>query len=260
VRGVPPDPGAHGRVRPLTTDPRPGPAGSGGPDRSNGPDLGPPTTLVLIRHARTPDTGVRVRGSGPRSEPRAPQQDPELDDAGWEQARRLGRWVAREWPGAVVVSSPARRARGTASAIDEALGRVREAGDGRGPEGEDGWAEVGLGEWDGRSYAEIAAGWPREYRAWRESPAAAPPGGESLVQVGHRVAAARDRLLTAHPGTVVVVVTHTGPVRALLGLALEAGPAAFWRLRIDPASVSVVRFWADGGCEVAGVNSTGHLR
>ena len=80
---------------------------------------------------------------------------------------------------------------------------------------------------------------------------------EALVA---RVAAARDRLVAAHAGGCVAVVTHAGPVRAVLSAALDAGPAALWRLRTDPASISVVRYWSDGGCEVVTVNDVGHLR
>jgi hypothetical protein len=46
----------------------------------------------------------------------------------------------------------------------------------------------------------------------------------------------------------------------VLARVLAAGPAALWRLRVDPTAVSVVRFWTDGGCEVATVNSSAHLR
>jgi broad specificity phosphatase PhoE len=151
-----------------------------------------------------------------------------------------------------VISSPLLRARQTASAVATALDLE--------PQMDDDWAEVGLGDWDGLSYAEIAAGWPEQYRDWRRSTAVAPPNGESLDDVAQRVAGACDRLVRAHPGRTVVVLSHTAPIRIVLARALTAGPAALWRLRIDPTSVSGLRFWADGGCEVAGVNSTAHLR
>jgi hypothetical protein len=36
--------------------------------------------------------------------------------------------------------------------------------------------------------------------------------------------------------------------------ALDAGDVALWRLRIDPGSLTVVRYWSDGGAEVLTVN------
>jgi probable phosphoglycerate mutase len=144
------------------------------------------------------------------------------------------------------VSSPLRRARRTAEVIAAALGVA--------PGVDAAWAELSLGEWDGLGHAQIAAGWPAEYVAWRADPAATPPGGESIEDVARRVRAARDRLVAAHPGGTVLVVSHTAPIRAVVADALDAGPAAMWRLRIDPASMTVLRYWADGGCEVAAVN------
>jgi probable phosphoglycerate mutase len=181
---------------------------------------------------------------------------PELNDLGREQARRLAQVLPRFLPelapeqaegvAPVLVASPMLRAAGTAQILGPALG-VRAAID-------QDWAELRFGDWEGLGYAEIARRWPEHYRAWCASPSLAPPGGESLDAVTERIGAALRRLTTGHPGATVIVVTHTAPIRAVLAAALEAGPAAFWRLRLDPASLSVVRFWADGGCEVAGVN------
>ena len=223
-------------------------------------DLGEPTTLVLVRHGRTEDTDQRrVRGRG--------SAGPALNRPGQEQAQRLARALTPSADlvdenhcqdavlgtrPAAIVTSPLLRARQTAGVLAMALGLPARV--------EDDWAELGLGDWDGLSYAEIAAGWPERYRDWRRSSAVAPPNGESLNDVTQRVSAAGRRLVAAYPGQTVVVVSHTAPIRIVLAQALTAGPAALWRLRIDPASVSGVRFWADGGCEVAGVNSTAHLR
>ena len=146
-----------------------------------------------------------------------------------------------------VLASPLLRARQSATALGAALGLQ--------PQLDDDWAEVSLGDWDGLSYAEIAEGWPAEYLAWRTSTAVAPPHGESLDDVARRVGAACDRVVAEHPGRTVLVVSHTAPIRTVITRALDAGPTALWRLRVDPAAVSVVRFWADGGCEVGCVNS-----
>ena len=207
-------------------------------------DLGRPTTLWLVRHARTEDTGRVLRGGH--------TDGPDLDPEGRRQAERLARRLTDPGGGVrpvTVVSAPALRARRTAWALAETLDLPVRV--------DDDWAEVRLGEWDGLGYAEIAARWPEDYRRWRGSTAVAPPGGESLDDVFARIATARAALVAAHSGRAVLVVTHTAPVRTVLAQALEAGPAAMWRLRVDPAGLSVVRYWRDGGCEVAGVNLGG---
>jgi ribonuclease H / adenosylcobalamin/alpha-ribazole phosphatase len=233
VRGVPPDPGAHRGLRPLKAQPV--------------ADSGPPASLVLLRHGSTDDVEQqRVRGGVGAG--------PALNRAGRDQVRRSAELLAA-WPGlsglsassVVLVSSPVLRARQSADLVAEKLSLPVEL--------DIDWAEVALGDWDGLGYAEIAARWPAEYRAWLGSSSAAPPRGESMDDVAKRVAVARDRLIRNHPGRTAIVVTHTAPIRAVLASALDAGPAALWRLRIDPASVSVVRYWSDGGCEVGVVNS-----
>jgi broad specificity phosphatase PhoE len=149
-------------------------------------------------------------------------------------------------PDLLLLASPLLRTLQTAQIIGSALGLEAELA----PE----WAELRLGEWDGLTYRQIARGWPDEYARWQASPAAQPPGGESVDDLRARVEAALHWLRMAQAGKSVVLITHTGPIRAAVASALDAGPAAFWRLRIDPASVTTLRFWADGGVEVVGVN------
>ena len=218
-------------ARPSISDPWPGvspPASSSEPSAQGSPDLGEPTTLVLVRHARTAFTGRTFTG-GPDSGSGSGSADgfgPPLDGPGERQAARLADALGspRDDVPAVqaVICSPFLRTRQTAQALGAALGLE--------PAPDDDWIEV-------TSVEDAAV--------------------EALLG---RVGSARDRLLAEHAGRCVVVVTHAGPVRALLSAALDAGPAAMWRLRTDPASISVVRYWADGGCEVAAVNDVAHLR
>ena len=191
---------------------------------SSEPDLGPPTTLVLVRHARTAFTGRTFTG-GPGDGPGG-EFGPPLDDEGERQAVRLAarfRTPEDDLPApAALVCSPYLRTRQTAHWIGSSLGLP--------PVVDDGWIEV------------------------------AAPEETAVPVLVRRVGVARDRLLAEHAGRCVVVVTHAGPVRAVISAALAAGPEAIWRLRTDPASLSVVRYWSDGGCEVVGVNDVGHLR
>ena len=60
----------------------------------------------------------------------------------------------------------------------------------------------------------------------------------------------RDALLATHPAETVVLVSHVTPVKTLLRIALDAGPALLYRLHLDLACLSVVEFWPDGGASV----------
>jgi probable phosphoglycerate mutase len=67
------------------------------------------------------------------------------------------------------------------------------------------------------------------------------------------------RLLAAYPRETVVVVSHVSPIKLLLRDALAANDALLHRLYLDPAGISVVDSWPDGGIAVRSVNDTAHL-
>ena len=200
-----------------------------------------PTTLLLVRHGSTPLSGVRFSGRG----------DPELTEQGHAQARALATRLAKLDGPVTVVSSPLTRTRQTAAPIAAAL-RVEVAVD-------EGLQETDFGRWDGRTFAEVAAEWPAEREAWLADPAVAPPGGESVNQVARRVRRARDRILAAHPGGTVVVVSHVTPIKLLLCAALGAPAASLFRMHLDTASLSTVDWYPDGPAVLRLFNDTHHL-
>ncbi len=207
------------------------------------PDLATPTRFLLVRHGQTPLTaGKRFSGLG---------EDPSLTDLGEEQARRVAGRLAALGGIDAVVCSPYRRTVQTASAIAVAVGlNPREVPELR---------ECDFGAWEGLTFAEVQAGWPDELRDWLAATAVAPPGGESFDEVGRRVDSARARLMARYAGRTVVVVSHVTPIKHLVRSALGAPASALHRLRMMPASLSAVSWWADGGAELALFNDTSHL-
>jgi probable phosphoglycerate mutase len=222
----------------------------------SGPDLGPPTTLLLVRHGRTELTEQgRFSGGGG-------SLDPELSEAGRRDAIAVAELLAATTPTPdVIVTSPMTRTRQTAAVIAahlRSLGRDETPLTTPEPRIDQDWVEASFGDWDGATYAEVTRQWPAELAAWQGSTTVAPPGGESLDAVLDRVGRARHRLITDHPGRCVVVVSHVTPIRAVVHDALNAAAESLWRLVIAPASVTALRYWPDGGCEVRGVSVTTH--
>ena len=215
-------------------------AASAAPPAAPPPDADPgqPVTLVLVRPGSTVLTEQqRLCGRG--------GEDPELSDRGRAEAAA----AATSWEAShadVVVASSLRRARETA----RLLAGARDVEVLTDPA----WDAPELGEWEGLTVPEVTRRWPAEFAAWRTSPQVAPPGGESLDALARRVAGAREQLVRRWAGRSVAVVTHLDPVRLLVRAALDSGPAAHRRLRLDPGSRSVLRLWADGGAEVLAVN------
>ncbi len=230
VRARPGDPAA------AAVGPVPGPGA---------PDLGPPTRILLVRHAVTDDTVAgRVTGRG--------GSDPALNALGTQQARRAAaavRDIVRDGEQVTVVTSTLARARGTGALISEALGvsaRTDEA-----------WDEVDLGEWDGLTWAQIAQRAPGELARIRDERFVI-PGGESFAQVRERVAAAFARYATGD--RLVVIVSHNGALQALLSHLLGVDFTIASRLSLSPASLTWVRVWADGGYAIDRINDDAHQR
>lgn len=210
------------------------------------PDTDEPLTAILIRHGVTPHTtsGAYSGGGVP---------GPSLSGHGRIQAaqaadlvHRIGRQIWPDVPRATaIVASPMIRTQETATAISRRLGRAVVT-DPRLAEGD-------FGEWEGLTSDEIEARWPGQLRDWHETGTFAIPGGESIAQTGQRLAGAMDDLIASSLGKTVVVVSHAVALRSVIGTAFGA-PASQWhRIRIAPASVSMIRYWADGTSEITAI-------
>ncbi|SEF51440.1 probable phosphoglycerate mutase [Actinacidiphila yanglinensis] len=225
------------------------PAGVG----SAAPDLGAPTTFVLLRHGETALTGQqRFSGSG--------GSDPDLSERGRAQAElaagELAGPHACEADGVravhTVVSSPLARCRQTAAPVAARLGLDITV--------EEGLRETDFGAWDGLTFAEARQRDPDAMAAWLGDPSHAPPGGESFEHVAARVEAARDALLAAHRGRTLLLVSHVTPIKTLVRLALGAPSEALYRMYLAPAALCAIAYYADGNTSVRYVNATAHLR
>jgi broad specificity phosphatase PhoE len=200
------------------------------------------TRVVLLRHGETPlSIERRFAGVG----------DIELTATGHEQARAAARSMVGLGIEAIA-SSPLRRARDTADHVARALGvDVEEWPD---------LAEVDFGDWEGHTFQEVGERWPEEMRRWLADLNHAPPGGESMAAAAKRVAAVGERLLAAHRGRSVLVVSHVTPIKVLLRDALLAAPEALYRMHLDVGGVSEIDYFADGPAVVRAMNDTAHLR
>ncbi|GAA3105164.1 hypothetical protein GCM10017687_16030 [Streptomyces echinatus] len=207
---------------------------------------GPATTLLLLRHGETPLTPHRrLSGSG--------GPDPALSETGHRQAAAAAAALAARGGVRAVVTSPLRRCQETARTVAARLGLDVAV--------EDGLREADFGAWEGLTFAEARERHPDDFAAWLRSPAAAPSGGgETFESVARRVAVTRDALLARHAGRTVLVVSHVGPLRTLVRLALGAPPESLFRMELAAASLSAVVYRSDGAASVHLLNDTGHLR
>jgi alpha-ribazole phosphatase len=185
--------------------------------------------LLLMRHGETAwNAAGRLQG----------QSDPPLSVCGQGQALTLAQAVATEAVQAVY-SSDLQRARETSHRVATVLGLPVQC-DVR-------WREMAFGSWEGLSWEQIQQHHSVALSAWQADPLhIAPPGGETLEQVYTRVRTALTCLVAAHQAHTVILVSHGGPLRLLLCLALGLPPEAHWRFLLDPGSLSALHLDARG--------------
>jgi broad specificity phosphatase PhoE len=160
------------------------------------------TTILLARHGET-DWNREKRWQG--------HADESLNERGREQAMALAKRLEAV-PFSAVYASDLRRAHETALIVAERKGLavtpMREL------------REVDVGSWTGLSYDEVKQRFGDAYKQVRTRTGRGWEGGETYAEMGARVLEAMRGIADAHPGDEVLVVTHSGPIRAVRAHAL----------------------------------------
>ncbi len=192
--------------------------------------------VVLVRHGR-PHPHRATEGIA----------DPSLDDYGRWQAERVSAWLAHE-PVDALISSPKARALETVQPLVDHLGLVPEVIadldeiDRNSPtyiptdvlptEGADLWEKILAGKWD-----EIGYDTPEVF--------------------AERVRIAFSDLLANPRGDHVVVASHGGTIRAIIGAVLGEGMPSF-HISADFGSISRIEI-VEHGPRILSINETGHF-
>ena len=214
-------------------------AAGSAPDDAGKPRHPPATRVVFVRHGVTGETGPILSGRRPGID---------LSDTGRSQAEAAAERLAG-LPVAAVYSSPLERCRQTAEAVAAPHGlAVKEV---------PGLAEADYGEWSGQKIADL-----RSTDLWKlvqVTPSAVRfPGGESVREMQSRAVAAVEEIVAAHPGELVVAVSHADPIKALVAHFTGVHIDLFQRLFVSPASCTVLQF-GPAGAALVKLNDTGTL-
>lgn len=182
----------------------------------------------LVRHGRT-SWNLLGRMQG--------QTDVPLEAIGLAEARQLGKRLSKTRFGtayssdlqrAVVTAQTILQGRTTPLCLEEELRECR------------------LGEWEGLTYQQIGSEYPDVYEVWvKNALNFAPPGGESPRDLLARTAAFGRRVIPEHLEDDLLIVGHGASLRALAVGLLGLPEASFWQLRIEPASLSIIRTMGD---------------
>ncbi len=199
------------------------------------------TKLILIRHGET-QWNARKMFQG--------HSDVELAPEGVHQAHLLAAHFPVEHIDAVY-SSDLRRARTTAEIIRDKFGvemyltkKLREAS---------------YGQWEGRSFEELALAHPNEFKTFFLDPDKyTPEGGEKFSDVQARAMEALYEIIRAHHNQTVVGVTHGGVLRTIIAAVLSMPLKKMWALKQFNTAVNIFRV-DEGGFSVELINSIAHL-
>lgn len=199
----------------------------------------PASTLVLlVRHGQTPTTGKVLPGRAPGLH---------LADTGRQQAQHAAERIAQLPQVDAVYASPLERARETAAPIAAARGLKVKV--------DKGLLECDFGQWTGAELKTLMK--LPEWSTVQRAPSTFTfPGGESFTAMQTRMVSAIDRLRAAHPGGVVVCVSHADPIKAAVAHALGSHIDLFQRIVISTCSITAIAY-GSGAPVVLTVNSTG---
>jgi broad specificity phosphatase PhoE len=168
--------------------------------------------LILVRHGQTSHNASGLLLG---------RADPPLTELGRRQAEALAR--ADGVAGATrVVTSPLRRCVETAGTLGPPVALDEQ------------WLEIDYGDYEGKPLEDVPA---EVWSTWRADPTWAPPGGESIADVGRRVRRACRALEAEVSVRDIVVVSHVSPIKAAVAWALGAGDEVAWRMFLDLAAV-----------------------
>jgi broad specificity phosphatase PhoE len=160
-----------------------------------------------------------------------------LSENGIRQAQAVAKALTAEQL-AAIYTSPRQRCQQAAQIL--AVGRSCPL------EPMDALRELDFGEFEGRSYDEIAALYPDLYRDWMERPTEIRfPGGESFSEMRVRVIDAARDLRLRHSGQSIALVTHGGVIRIILAEALGMDPANIFRIGQSYGGIGRIRYFGE---------------
>ena len=178
------------------------------------------TIIDLIRHGE-PVGGSKYRG----------QIDDPLSEKGWAQMRAA---VADHRPWDVIVSSTLSRCADFARELAARHALPLEF--------DQRLIEIGFGEWEGLTAAEVTAQNPLLLKQfWVDPINTSPPGAEPLAAFYDRVIPAWEDLLTRHAGKHVLIVGHAGVIRMIVHRVLDMPLERMFRLQVPNAGITRIR-------------------
>lgn len=115
--------------------------------------------------------------------------------------------------------------------------------------------ELSFGEWEGKTWSELAEKYPDAWQArMKDFANYRAPGGENLFDLADRVIPAIREITELHQGEEVLVVAHGGVNRVVLLDAIGAPLTSMFRIEQDYGCLNIIDYYADGNTVVKLLN------
>lgn len=168
--------------------------------------------------------------------------DAPLDERGIEQAKRNAEYVIANYTIDCIYSSDLSRAYHTVKPVADTLGLPITTSEGL--------RELYIGEWEGRSIAEVRQTQPEELAFYRmRIPESCTPGGETRKQLRERITRTMAEIAAENDGKTILIGSHGGAIRSLCcawqGYAIEEIDQV---PDLGNASITVVSYDPQTGC------------
>ena len=118
--------------------------------------------------------------------------------------------------------------------------------------------EMHYGEWEGLQAKEIGERDAELLRDFFRMKLPGAPGGETIEQVRERTAAALRRVVDAHEGGQVLVVSHGNAIMAMLAELLGMPRESTWSFAVANTSITRLQFGRSGRVTLTGFNDHAH--
>lgn len=163
------------------------------------------TTFYLIRHGQTVWNEMKKMQGLKNSD---------LTESGIKQATLLGEKLANE-PIDLICTSPSVRAIRTSELVNQQL-KVPVIKD-------DGFQEIDMGLWEGKTYTEIEHKYPKEWDLFWHDPLnfQAENKGETFADLNKRSANSLDEMIKTLPGKHVAIVSHRITIKMMVSNLLD---------------------------------------
>ena len=218
------------------------------------------TTVIIVRHGQSTSNLNRII--------QGHHDTAVLTDLGEQQARKVGETLDSLSLNAVY-ASPLKRARRTCELIVETMAS---RGNQLPPiQFTERLKEINLPLWESKSFVDVEAQYPDEYKAWRQQPhefkmrLASADGTHTdfypVREIWERATALWQTILSEHSGQTVLFVGHSAINRALIGSAIGVGPEGLNSMGQDNCAINVLNFpvgW-EAGAQLELLNLSSHL-